>query len=98
MKVVHLDLQDGFDGDTVSVEVEGREVTRKRDVKTRRMIGLAESLVVQIPDSAKAIRISVPEKGIACMVDVPKARTYVGASVANGGIETLVSEDPFNYA
>ena len=98
MKQVHLDLQDGFNGDTVSIESGGVEITRQRNVKTRGMIGLAESLVVNVPDDAKTIRISVPDKGIACEVAVPKARTYVGASVANGDIEALVSDDPFYYA
>ena len=94
-----VDLQDGFDGDTVAVQADGQEVARRENVRTRRMLGLATSLSIQIPNEATKITISVPTKGITQDLAIPAGiRSYIGASVANGKVEAIVSANPFHYA
>jgi len=98
MAVFHIDLQDGFKGDTVSILVDGREVARRENVCTRRMLGLAEAISISVPDETRQVTISIPTQGINQDVPLPATPSYLGASVNQGKVETFFSEKPFNYA
>ena len=98
MAVFHIDLQDGFKNDTVSILVGGREVARRENVCTRRMLGLAEAISISLPDETRQVTISIPTKGINQEVPLPATPTYLGASVNQDRVETFFSEKPFNYA
>ncbi len=42
MPTLQIDLQEGFDRETVAIQVDGREVFQKPDVTTKAQIGLAD--------------------------------------------------------
>ena len=94
-----IDLQEGFADDTVVVSVDGREVLRREAVRTRRTLGLAESMRVPVETLPVRLEVSLPLKGIAgaTVVD-PREAPHVGVSVTGGEIRYLVSRTPFGYA
>jgi hypothetical protein len=58
-----IDLQEGFAGDHVVVEVDGQVVLDKQSVTTRQQVGLASSVQVETGLTAE-LRVELPEKGI----------------------------------
>jgi hypothetical protein len=94
-----IDLQDGFADDTVVVSVDGREVLRRAGVRTRRTLGLAESLSVDVDGPPITLEVSLPLRGIADATRVdPAAAGHVGVSLVDGRIRYRLSHRPFGYA
>ena len=96
---LHIALQEGFDGDTVTITVNAQEVFRKQSVQTRRQIGYADAAEVQVAAGEATIRIDVLSRQtsseLTVRVDGPK---YVGVSLtAAGAITCRVSQEPFGY-
>ncbi len=96
---LQLDLQEGFDDDTIVILIDGKEAWRKKGVKTRYQIGLAESFSTTVPTGTVKITIEQPDRhqsqNIILQVDV---QTYVGV-VRNddGSITHLEQNHPFHY-
>jgi hypothetical protein len=63
MPILKIDLQDGFNGDRVTVRVDGRVVYDKPQVRTRTQIGLADSVQVETGPLAE-LAVSLPDKGV----------------------------------
>jgi hypothetical protein len=99
MAEVVIDMQEGFDKDSVIIEVGGREVYRKEGVSTRYQIGLAGSVKADCPDAKVTVRIRVPSRGLAHDVAVDAEQpAYVGVSVTEGGaLKFQVGREPFGY-
>jgi hypothetical protein len=95
MRTLTLDLQDGFSGDEVIIRVNGREIERRSDVRTKRMLGLAESVEIALPDGPVTLELEVPGRRISGHTDVRHAK--VGASLAGNGMQFIQSEEPFGY-
>ena len=100
MTQLHIALQDGFFHDTVVVQVNGKEVFRKGDVKTRFQIGLAESFEVEVPSGDATVEVALPEKKRAnsTIVKAGSQLMYLGVSLnERGEVTFLVSQEPFGY-
>ncbi len=100
MPPLHLALQGGFAGETVVVKVNGREVFRNPEVKTRMQIGLAADFEVDVPAGTARIEVEIPERKTSTSFEVPitAGATYVGISLDRSGkIEHVVSDQPFGY-
>ena len=99
MTAIRIALQDGFDGDTVVVKVNGKEVFKQENVNTKRQIGKAASFEVEVAEGSANVEVSLPLKNlsetIACKVS---GEVYLGVSVAEDKIEHRVSSEPFRYA
>ena len=99
MAKLSIDLQDGFADDTVVVSVDGREVLRRAGVRTRRTLGMAESLSVDVDSRPVTLEVSLPLRGMAETTGVdPAATPHVGVSVVDGRIRYALSRRPFGYA
>lgn len=99
MPKLGLDLQEGFTGDVVSVRVNGRESFRKEGVTTRRMLGLAVSSEIEVPEGTATIEIRIPTKNLSKTITLETATSiFLGVSVGSGEIEHIVSREPFGYA
>jgi len=98
MGTLRIDLQDGFDNDDVCIKVNGREVYHHRDVTTKLLLGLADTIETKAEDGSAVVEITVPTRKLSRTdkVDV-KGDTYVGACVQRGGLRLLVSSTPFGY-
>jgi hypothetical protein len=99
MATLSIDLQEGFEGEEVIVRVDGREAARCRGVRTNRMLGLADSLAVQVPEDKATIEIAVPSRHLERRVEVRPGETpYLGVSLSSGQINLLPYPEPFGYA
>ena len=99
MTKLRVDLQEGFTGDAVDVSVNGHESLRKEGVTTKRMLGLATSSEIDVPDGTVTIEIKVPTKNLSKTISLEtSASQYLGFSIEDGEIEHIVSKKPFGYA
>jgi hypothetical protein len=86
MPTLKIDLQEGFDGDHVIVEVDGRVVLDKDGVRTRMQVGLAESLQVETGAQAQVLA-RLPEKGCERTETVPvQEKPNLGIFVNDEGV------------
>jgi hypothetical protein len=98
MAVVSLALEEGFEGDTVIVKVNGRQVFERNGVSTRTQIGLAESFDVPVDEHDAVVEVQVPTRGASGSITHPVGdRLHVGVSVQQGDIVFRTSEGPFGY-
>lgn len=98
MVILKLDLQDGFEGDLVIIKVNGSEVFRKENVKTRLTVGYALSFEVDIPAGNTNIEVSLPQKGINGEISIEASGpVFMGISVQDNEIIFRRSESFFTY-
>src|SRR5947208_12304875 len=95
MPPVNVDLQEGFTGDEVIFRVNGREVKRYPAVRTKRTLGLAESVALDVPDGPVTLEVAVPTKGVTGAVDL--RHSQVGVSVGDSGLQFIQSDQEFGY-
>lgn len=99
MPTLTIDLQEGFEGEEVVIRVAGKEAARRGGVRTKRMLGLADSLEVEVPAGTASVEIAVPSKNLSKQVDVrPEETPYLGVSLSGGQINLLPYPEPFGYA
>ena len=98
MAVVKVALEEGFDDDTVIVEVNGRQVFEGEGVSTRTQIGLATSFEVEVDEGEAVVAVRATSQGATGRMRHPVAdRLHVGVSVHGGDIVFRTSEEPFGY-
>jgi hypothetical protein len=102
MPRVHVALQEGFQNDTVTVQLAGREVYRKSGVSTRMQIGLADKFDLDVTPGPAELHVEVPSRNAARSVPltVPAdGELFVGISLSHqGAVTSQVSDEPFRYA
>jgi len=99
MPVITVDLQDGFQGDTVFLHLGGREVLRADGVNTRFQTGFARSITIQGEAGAARLQVSVPDRGLRQELDLDLRRpVFLGISLTTEGtLRCRVSQEPFGY-
>lgn len=97
MPPLRIDLQEGFDNDSVAVRVDGAEVYRKTGVKTRPTVGVADSFEIEARDPAH-VEIDVATKMHKVAIDLKVSEfPYLGVSCARGGLQLQPSRELFRY-
>ena len=69
MPSLRVDLLEGFNGDTVVVRVDGREVERRDGVRTNYSVGIAGRLEVDVPAHAAQVELILPERELSCGIE-----------------------------
>lgn len=98
--VIHIALQEGFEGEIVVIRVNGNEVFHKPNVKTRLQIGIADFIEVGIQKGSVNVEVALPlrnlSKSIVLQVSTP---IYVGVSVTRDDriVYTEPRREPFGY-
>jgi hypothetical protein len=83
--LINVALQDGFDGDTVVIRVDGDEAYRGEEVTTRTQLSHAEDMQLDVPDERFALEVEIPGQGIRERLDVdPRAQPNVALSLLDG--------------
>ena len=96
---MRIDLQDGFNGDTVEVYVSGVKVLNQEGVTTKRVLGFALSREIELRDGIVDIEIRVPTQNLSKTLTVDAAELpNLGISIRKGELKTITSPKRFGYA
>lgn len=99
MSKLHVDFQEGFTQDKIILRVNGQERWQKQDVTTNRLLGLASSAEIDVPDGSVTIEIQIPTKNLSKTISIEVSGSgFLGVSIEHGRIEHIVSQRPFGYA
>jgi hypothetical protein len=99
MATLTIDLQEGFGGEDVVVRVDGQEVGRRRGVRTKRMLGYADSMKVEVHENRAKVEVVVPSCNLEKVIDVcPRETPYLGVSLSGSQLNLLPYPKPFGYA
>ena len=103
MPKLYIDFQDGFIGDTVLVNINGKQALKKDDLKTKFQIGLAYSHEFDIAEGIVDLETHIPTKRIDSssshkiklnILD----KIYIGISItADNQISYIIADQPFGY-
>jgi hypothetical protein len=96
MPRLEIDLQEGFQNDTVIIEINGEEIFYRHAIKTNLATSLAAKIPVDKVISPASIEIRVPTRGLSKTI-VAELPAYVGVSVVDNKLEYQQSERPFRY-
>jgi hypothetical protein len=96
---LHVDLQEGFDGNSIVVRINGNEAWRNDGVKTRHQIGLADSFSTTVPTGIVEVVIEQPDKHLSHTISLNvEGPTYVGVERNEDGRMTHKEQvEPFRY-
>ncbi len=101
MPLLHVAFQEGFMDDIVVVRVNGKEVCRKPNVKTRLQIGYADSCEVDVRENMVNLEVVLPLRSLTKSIPVVfdrSAPVYLGLSITpEGRISERISREPFGY-
>lgn len=98
MPRLEIVLEEGFDGEPVTVAVDGAVVFDEPAVRTRRQIGFAGSAVVEVPPKCR-VEARIASSGTVAGLDVDVTRTpYVWFSHGPGGLTGTVGAAAHRYA
>ena len=95
MPELNIDLQEGFEGDRVEIQVDGRTVSRD-SVKTRYQIGLADSIRISAGADAKLVTVTLPDRGLSGTFELTGA-PYLAVSIKDGAVAFTPSHESFRY-
>jgi len=97
MPVLHIALKDGFAGEPVTISVDGREIYRKDQVRTRTQIGFADSIETTHPPGVATVEVRA--RGRSAKKEFQLTQDlYIGVSIGQDGpIEYHPQLQPFGY-
>ena len=97
MALLHVDLQDGFESEPVTVSVNGQQAFHNPAVRTRTQIGLADSFELTLPPGDTTVQITA--RGTTETFAVHLQDTiYLGISITpEGEIVQRTSPQAFGY-
>jgi len=96
--LLSVDLQEGFDNDTVIIRLNGQEVYREDGVATMRVLGLADTFSTAAEPGPATLEVVVESRGLAQTIPLEIGdHTHVGLSIVKGGIEAIASSEAFGY-
>jgi hypothetical protein len=98
MRTLGIDLQEGFSGETVMIELDGHEIFRQEKVQTKLLLGFAETTTYQVPEGDHELMIRVGSKGIEEKIKVEtEGDIFLGISLVGEKIEVIYANKPFYY-
>jgi len=93
MRRLHIDLREGFDGDEVEIDVDGRRVYARSGVRTDYSIGLADSVEVEVGGATAQVRVMLRGRGLSAeksvLIASPTQYLAVTASSDAVGLTSL---------
>lgn len=97
MATLRVDLQGGFEGDTVEIWLDEELRQREDAVSTNLSVDLASSVPLAVPDGPVDVRIVLPERGLDETVEALVAgESYVIARIENGRLHVeQLAEAPY---
>jgi hypothetical protein len=91
--LINVALQDGFDGDTVVIRVDGAEAYHGERVTTRTQISHAADTQLNVPDGPFTLEVDVPTRGVRETLTLdPQAQPNVALSLLDGQLVAAYPE------
>lgn len=91
--LINVALQDGFDGDTVVIRVDGAEAYRGEHVTTRTQISHAADMQLDVADGPVTLEVDVPTRGVQETFTLdPHAHPNVALSLLDGRLVAAYPE------
>jgi hypothetical protein len=103
MVLLHIDLKDGFQDDTVIIKVNNNEELKKEHITTDLRISLATKFTTNVASGEVILQVNIPSKDLADSYKfTANAETYIGISIMDPGlpnekIQFSISDEPFAY-
>lgn len=99
MTRLHIDLREGFDGDDVEIDVDGRRVYARSGVRTDYSVGLADSVEVEVGGAAARVHVWLRGRGLAAEKSVPLQAPvqYLAVTAAPTAIGLAALEEAPRY-
>jgi hypothetical protein len=96
---LEVHLQDGFAGDEVTAEFDGRSVYHGTHVKTHPLLGLAAQFNCERGDGPGSLKLAVLNRDLSETIALPAdAPGYLGVSIRGNRIVAVPSARRFAYA
>jgi hypothetical protein len=96
--LLKIDLQDGFEGDIVIIEINSKELYHNDGVKTELTLGYADSIEAEVPEGQCTVEVTLPKRGISESIYLTiMAPVYLGLSIFDGKIVYRLSNKFFAY-
>jgi hypothetical protein len=97
MPLLHIALQEGFTGEPVSILVDGKEVYRKEQVRTRLQIGRADAVEATHDPGPATVEVHAHNSS-ATITPTLTGDLYLAISISpDGRIVHRSSGQPFRY-
>ncbi len=98
---LHVELQEGWDGDLVEVVVDGKPAYEGRP-STRMQTGYAAGVEVDVPDDAGGrpvvVEVRLPERGVVARHEVMTgSETWVGLTLSGDNVQVRDQPTAFGY-
>ncbi|MCX8128894.1 MAG: hypothetical protein N3I35_02195 [Clostridia bacterium] len=98
MQLLTIMLEEGYLDERVILKVNGTTVFDKESVKTKLLLGFADSVSINLQQTSANIEISIPNKGMSLSLKVMlDSDKYIAFSVKNTTILHRISNEPFVY-
>ena len=95
---MNIALHDGFNGQTVAITVDGRDVYNQSGVRTDLTIARADAVDIDTTGPAARIEVVVNPGDLRAATQVDVTRTpYVAMDIKGGAIHFTLSAEPFRY-
>ena len=99
MPTLALVLEEGFDGDEVTVRVGDDVVFSSDSVTTRPQVGVAQRATLDLPPGEVVLSVDVTSLGVAADVPVEvRDGTHLGISIVGDQVVHRTAGEPFRYA
>ena len=97
MATLRIDLQGGFDGETVEVWIDEELRHREEAARTNIAVDLAASVPLEVPQGPLDVRIVLPDRGLDETVEtIVAGETYVVARLEGGRlVAEQLAEAPY---
>ena len=96
--MLHVDLQEGFDDDSVLVRLNDKPIYENPGVTTDLRISRADAVEVPLGDGQSRISVSLPDRNVSGSIVIQGiGSVFVGVSLTGDTVEFTVSTEPFGY-
>lgn len=98
MPLFTIDLQEGFDDENISINIDGLDVFQGKNIITRNQIGLAKQIKKDLQSGNHTIHINLENRGVNETFSIDSAATpYLGISVEDNKIIFTPEATAFGY-
>ncbi len=98
VRMLTLELQEGFRSEHVRILVDGEEVIDKTDVSTKLLLGYAEQIAVEVEHDITRVEVELPRRHLRESIELDiETELWLGISLEEEKIVFTERDSPFTY-